>query len=603
MTSRFHTINIPVVGEGFCTLVKCLKNYLLASYCFISTFLLAQTTERRNLAVYEFEPRGVSSVEAQVISDRIRIEIDKLGVYNIIERGLMEEVLREQAFQLTGACTESSCLVEVGRMLAVHYIVGGSVSKIGKLFTIETRIIDVESGDIVNSVIEDYNGPIENLIVQTTKIVAAKICGQESDDESLLLTGTCDLLVQSDPVGGTIYIDNKPIGDVTPYRLEGLREGDYTVRVRKGSLVGEITVSLNRNDRKEINVKLATEQFILRIYSDPDGADVLINQENIGKTPIDYTVTDTTISYQVGLRRDFSFNLVDTVHFSNSTMLRLNYTLDPCGQIEIPYQDGIDVFLSDIPLGQLPNVIIVGNAFSNNRRWVIDQLDLSDYKIQINKKHHTPFLSTVTLTPIQPLKSITYRLQLINANVALNSNIDGFGNLRGNSFIPFQLNAGLSTQLTVPFGTYTLLATAPGYLTTKQELTLYKSNPDPISIVFIRPDKTKAIKCSLVFPGLGQYYSRQEQKGLGLAAVASLGIVILSNSVIKYNQEHLNYNDLADKYTDANNIIDMDKYKSQLNNSRDHLNNYRLQFMLASAITLLSYSWNIYDITRRYPYD
>ncbi|MFH1852314.1 MAG: PEGA domain-containing protein [Candidatus Neomarinimicrobiota bacterium] len=200
----------------------------------------AQSNDRRNLALYDFESRGVSTIEAQVISDRIRIEIGRLEAYNIIERGLMEEVLTEQAFQLTGACTESSCLVEVGRMLAVHYIVGGSVSKIGNLFTIEARIIDVESGNIVKNVIEDYNGPIENLLVQTTKVVAAKLSGTDEGQAALLLTGTCDLLVQSNPLGGTIYINDKPMGDVTPYRLEGLREGDYTIKVRKGNLVGRL---------------------------------------------------------------------------------------------------------------------------------------------------------------------------------------------------------------------------------------------------------------------------------------------------------------------------------------------------------------------------
>ncbi len=70
---------------------------------YVFYLLNGQDNNRRNLAVYEFEACCVSSYKALVISDRIRIEIDKLGVYHIIERGLAEDVLNEQAFQLTGA--------------------------------------------------------------------------------------------------------------------------------------------------------------------------------------------------------------------------------------------------------------------------------------------------------------------------------------------------------------------------------------------------------------------------------------------------------------------------------------------------------------------
>lgn len=132
----------------------------------------AQTMERRNMAIYNFSGLGVSPIEAQVISDRIRVEMGKFDTYSIIERGLMEQILEEQAMQMSGICDESSCLVEVGRILAVHYMVGGTISKIGNLYSIEARIIDVESGEITKSIVEDYNGPIENLLVQTTKLLS-----------------------------------------------------------------------------------------------------------------------------------------------------------------------------------------------------------------------------------------------------------------------------------------------------------------------------------------------------------------------------------------------------------------------------------------------
>ena len=95
--------------------------------------LYGQESERKNMAVLTFDARGVSEIESRAISDRIRIELARLGNYQMVERELMEQILEEQNFQLTGACTESSCLVEVGQLLAVHYMVGGSVTRIGNL--------------------------------------------------------------------------------------------------------------------------------------------------------------------------------------------------------------------------------------------------------------------------------------------------------------------------------------------------------------------------------------------------------------------------------------------------------------------------------------
>jgi len=515
----------------------------------------------------------------------------------------MEEVLKEQAFQLTGACTESSCLVEVGNLLAVHYMIGGSVTHIGNLYTIEARVIDIETGDIVVSVIEDYNGPIENLLVQTTKIVAAKLLGLETSSTSDLFTGTSDLLVKSNPPGATIYIEDKPMGDVTPFRLEGLREGNYTIKVRKDNLVGETTVSLARNDRQEITINLREEQFILRIYSEPEGANVAVNQVNIGKTPVDYTVTDTTINYQVTLRKEMYFNIDDTAHFSGTEMLRLNYNLNPCGRIEIPYQRDIDVFLNDRHVNQISNVIIAGSAFSSNQRWVIDQLGFSDYQIRIEKEDHQPFKTAVTLTPERPVSNITYSLRLMNANVVFISNAKGTGELRNDRYIPFQLNSGESTNISAPFGFYKLIATAPGYLPIKQELSLFNLNPDPIAINFQRPDKMTALKRSLLFPGMGQIYSRQQKKGLILSLITSAGVGWLINSMSQYSKELGVYNDLSAKYLKANSVGAMDIYRGRLNSSRDRLNNYRNRFLMATSLILVSYSWNIFDITVLYPYE
>ncbi|MFC1620511.1 CsgG/HfaB family protein [Candidatus Neomarinimicrobiota bacterium] len=54
------------------------------------------------VAVAELEGRGVSTFEVAALSDRLRNELFRLGTYDVVEREMMEEILQEQDFQLSG---------------------------------------------------------------------------------------------------------------------------------------------------------------------------------------------------------------------------------------------------------------------------------------------------------------------------------------------------------------------------------------------------------------------------------------------------------------------------------------------------------------------
>jgi len=100
------------------------------------------------IAVLEFEGDGVSQSETRTLTNRLRDEVFKTGVYIVLERGEMDEVLKEQGFQQTG-CVTSECAVEVGNMLGVQQMIGGSIGKVGTVYTVSARIFDVQTGKIL----------------------------------------------------------------------------------------------------------------------------------------------------------------------------------------------------------------------------------------------------------------------------------------------------------------------------------------------------------------------------------------------------------------------------------------------------------------------
>ena len=125
------------------------------------------------VAVLDFDGLGISQVESAVVTSRLRTELVEVGAITLIERGAMEQILTEQDFQLSG-CTSNECAVEVGRLLNVSFMLAGTIGKIGSLYTIDTRIIDIETGSITGTLSRDYTGSIEGLIGEI-KLLAKSI--------------------------------------------------------------------------------------------------------------------------------------------------------------------------------------------------------------------------------------------------------------------------------------------------------------------------------------------------------------------------------------------------------------------------------------------
>jgi len=567
----------------------------------------AQSSGRKNLAVFTFAARGMTDIEASAISDRIRNEFAQSDQYTILERGMMEEILKEQAFQLSGACSESSCLVEAGQLLAVHYIVGGSVTHVGNLFTLEARIVDVESGKIVKNVIEDYMGPIENLLVYTTKTVVQKLLGVESSSGSITLIGTSDLLVKSNPPGGTIYINDKPIGDITPYTIQGLPEGEIRVKVKKGNLVGEKLVSIGVNEIKEIEMNLAREKFTLRIYSEPSGANILINNTQVGQTPLDYQVIDTSKVYVLKLSQAGFLTKTDTIHFSENNLKRLNYILKPCGQIFINDNLDTDIFLNDAQIWSKKNQVTesryqVTSSFESEGI-SIGQLDFTEYEIQMIKKNHEPYITTVLLDQNDRLKIITPGFQMENGQIIIqNSNVRSIIRLTSNyTNDMFSLEPNQIDTVRTFYGTYSISASASKHYNYYQNVDLYSDIPCKITLELGIPSRKSAELRSIFIPGWGQYFSFQPIKGAVFFMSSALSIGWQCSSYNKYNKELDRYDEYVSLYNSAMTINDLDKYRNLCNESKNLLDDFRTQFFVATSITIATYVYNLIDIYFFFP--
>ena len=135
---------------------------------------LFSQSEKLSIAVLELDAHGITDYEAAILTDRLRNELFKTGVFRVMEREQMDEILKEQGFQQTG-CTSSECLVQVGQLIGVNRMIGGSVGKVGETFTVSLRLIDVETGEVIKIATKDVFGKIDILLTTTIPQIAKDI--------------------------------------------------------------------------------------------------------------------------------------------------------------------------------------------------------------------------------------------------------------------------------------------------------------------------------------------------------------------------------------------------------------------------------------------
>lgn len=245
--------------------------------------LLGVSAAPLTIAVNDLSPRGIQASDAAIVSERLRSELVRGGTFRVMDRGQMDVVLREQAFQQSGACDQSECAVQMGKLLSVDQMVVGSVGKLGALYTLSAQLLDVETGAIALSVNQDFQGPIEDLLSQAVPLIAAKlVAGRQGIQAG---SASADLYLTSRPDGGTIELDGQLRPETTPATLQGIPAGVHRIRVTTPSHVGVGEVALAAGELRRFDLDLAPGQANLKIVTRPPGARASLDGKFLAETP------------------------------------------------------------------------------------------------------------------------------------------------------------------------------------------------------------------------------------------------------------------------------------------------------------------------------
>lgn len=103
--------------------------------------------EKLTIAIMQYSATGCSESLGFAMTDMVSGELFKADYFILLERGRMDIVLRESGLPLPGL-EDAQQIATIGKRLAVKKVVSGSIIKLGRGFRIETRVTDVNTGNI-----------------------------------------------------------------------------------------------------------------------------------------------------------------------------------------------------------------------------------------------------------------------------------------------------------------------------------------------------------------------------------------------------------------------------------------------------------------------
>lgn len=108
-------------------------------------------SEECSIAVLDLAPLGIADAEAhipKVITASLAKEVAARSGCKVLTQEEIAAVVDYEAQKKLCGNEEASCLAELGSAMGVERIVGGSLSKIGTTYTLQTRMVDIEKVEV-----------------------------------------------------------------------------------------------------------------------------------------------------------------------------------------------------------------------------------------------------------------------------------------------------------------------------------------------------------------------------------------------------------------------------------------------------------------------
>jgi len=183
--------------------------------------------EKLKIAVMPLASRGIEQSTADSLTSILSAQLNQIKGISVISQDDIKAMLSKAALDSEVACTDSmECVIEIGASLGLSKLVTGAVGKVKNTFVISIQLIDVRKADVVNRVLESYDGD-ESELQNAIKLAAFQLAGVDYKK----MPGAVDFSFNIKE--GTVKFGEMEAALDSPvYAAEGLVPGRYYLKVR-----------------------------------------------------------------------------------------------------------------------------------------------------------------------------------------------------------------------------------------------------------------------------------------------------------------------------------------------------------------------------------
>ena len=350
---------------------------------------------QERIAITTFEGSGVDAITAKNITDRFSYELSRTKRFDIVEREMMDKILEEQKFQASG-CVADECAVEIGQMIGVSQIVAGSISKIESLYSLNIRLIDVVTGEILYQDMDDYEGKVSEFIRGTVKNMSLKMAAEAS--KGATQGGVTETQYATTRKGRVLFklLDQTNVAIFIDGQYNSRSSGKQVIlSIAEGKHTIKFSLSGFKDWEKEINV-MADEQMTYDVKLMPGSSTkveattgiLLVRSEPTGATVyVDGIEKGTTLFQNADIGAGEHEIRVQKNMYHPYTEI-LNIQPDMISEIEAILKPNF----GKLSINSLPNdaVVMINRQIKGKTPYSIDKIESGSYNIQISKDlYHT----------------------------------------------------------------------------------------------------------------------------------------------------------------------------------------------------------------------
>lgn len=184
--------------------------------------------QKASVAVLNIDTRGIVQ-DASAMSYITRIELEKTGVYNVIDRYEVAESVKKRGLKLD-SCFSKTCVVDAGKVINADKVITGSVERFNEKIIVTLRLVDIASGNIEYANTTEYLN-LQPEIQRMIEVSVKKLLNIEPDPNMVNLLVNYETPVSSPktqlrlngPRMGLAYV----MGESGQIMREGKRTGGF----------------------------------------------------------------------------------------------------------------------------------------------------------------------------------------------------------------------------------------------------------------------------------------------------------------------------------------------------------------------------------------